>query len=237
MAYCGTITFYDGHGEPQKTLRYGRMPKEGAHILREQMRWDVQALLERRPDLELVCLSDGAAELCNILDEDFPTAVRYIDFFHVVEKLAAAVGAYASHRPLRQTRDEIIADWRLRLLNQDGAIDEIEAIIKRWNAAHIEVGDRRPVHEALTYIANHREQMTYAAARRQGHPIGSGHVEACCKQLVASRMKRSGQRWKVNGGQAVLTLRSLATDARWEPAMNVLMPTFKRPVEKVNQAA
>lgn len=237
MAYCGTITLYNGQGKPLKTLRYGRMPGEGAHVVREQMHFDVQALLKRRPDLELVCLSDGAAELCIILDEDFPNAVRYIDFFHVVEKLAAAISAYANHRPLRRTKDEIIADWRHRLLNQDGAIDEIDAIIKRWDATHIRVGDRRPVHEALTYIANHREQMNYAAARRQGHPIGSGHVEACCKQLVASRMKRSGQRWKVDGGQAILTLRSLATDARWEPAMQVLMPAFKQPVEAVNHAA
>lgn len=80
---------------------------------------------------------------------------------------------------------------------------DVEAIIKRWDAAHIKVGNRRPVHEALAYIINRREQMNYPAARRQNHPIGSGHVEACCKQLVISRMKRSGKRWKVDGdGQA-----------------------------------
>lgn len=39
------------------------------------------------------------------------------------------------------------------------------------------------------------------------------HVEACCKQLVHTRMKRNGQRWKRRGGQAILTLRKLATDA------------------------
>ena len=238
MAYCGTVTLYDDEGQPLKTLRYGRMPYEGAHILREQMRYDVEALLRRRPDLEVVCLSDGAAELCNILDEDYPEAsARYLDFYHVVEKLAAAVKAYANYRPLRRSADEIIADWRLRLLNQVGAIDEIEDIITRWNVRRLEVGDKKPVHEALTYIENHRDQMGYASAREQGHPIGSGHVEACCKQLVQSRMKRSGQRWKERGGQAVLTLRSLATDARWDVAMNVLMPAFKQSVEPANQAA
>ena len=238
MAYCGTVTLYDDEGQPRKTLRYGRMPYEGAHILREQMRYDVEALLRRGTELEVVCLSDGAAELCNILDEDYPEAsARYIDFYHVVEKLAAAVKAYANHRPLRRSADEIIADWRLRLLNKVGAIDEIEDIITRWNVRHLEVGDKKPVHEALTYIDNHREQMRYAKAREQGHPIGSGHVEACCKQLVQSRMKRSGQRWKESGGQAVLTLRSLATDARWDTAMKVLMPTFRQSVEPVNQAA
>ena len=185
MAYCSTVTLYDEAGEPLQTLRYGRIPYEGAHILREQMHYDVEALLRRRPGLEVVYLSDGAAELCNILDEDFPEAsARYIDSYHVVEKLAAAVKAYADHRPLRRSTEEITDDWRLRLLNQVDAIDEIEDIITRWNVRHLEVGDRQPLDGALTYIENHRQQMDYASAREQGHPIGSGHVEACCKQLV-----------------------------------------------------
>ena len=162
---------------------------------------------------------------------------RYIDVYHVIEKFAAAVKADADSRPFPRSTDKITDDWRLRLLNQVGAIDEIEDIITRWNGHHLEVGDRQLMHEALTYIENHREQMDYASAREQGHPIGSGHVEACCKQLVQSRMKRNGQRWKEQGGQAVLTLRSLATDARWEVALGVLMPTFKKSVEPPNQVA
>ncbi len=238
MTYCGTVTLYNESGEPLKTLRYGRIPYEGAHILREQMRYDVEALIRRCPDLEVVCLSDGAKELCNILDEDYPRAsARYIDYYHLVEKLAAAVKAYANHRPLLRTADEIINDWRLRLLNNEDAIEEIEAIMTRWKARHLTTGDKKPVHDALTYIENNHEQMRYKRARQKGHPIGSGHVEACCKQLVQSRMKRSGQRWKEAGGQAVLTLRSLATDARWDTAMGVLMPTFKRSVQPLSQAA
>ena len=238
MAYCGTVTLYDEKGEPLKTLRYGRIPYEGAYILREQMRYDVEALLRRCPELDVICLSDGAKELCNILDDDYPQAcARYIDFYHVVEKLAAAIKAYANHRPLRRSAADMIDDWRLRLFNNESAVDELEAIMTRWNVRHLKVGDKKPVHEALTYIENHREQMRYAEARKKGHPIGSGHVETCCKQLVQSRMKRSGQPWKEQGGQAVLTLRSLATDARWDVAMDVLMPTFRQSVEAADQAA
>jgi hypothetical protein len=76
-------------------------------------------------------------------------------------------------------------------------------------------------------------EKTYSTSR--GKARISRHLYRRCG--VHTRMKRSGQRWKVDGGQAVLTLRSLATDARWEQAMNVLMPTFKRPVESVDQAA
>lgn len=237
MAYCGTVTLYDRQGEPLKTLRYGRMPGEGAHILREQMKWDVAALSRRRGGLPIVALSDGAAELCNILEEDYPDAARYIDYFHLIEKLSAALVAFCTRRNTTQDADEVLATWKTRLLNEPGAIDQIEQAIKRWRADDIEIGGNRPVHQALTYIANHKEQMRYAHARAQGHPIGSGHVEACCKQLVQTRMKRNGQRWKRQGGQSILTLRSLATDARWEPAMQAMMPSFMRRIEPVAQAA
>lgn len=237
MAWCGTVTMVDEDGTALKTLRFGRMPTESSHVVREQMLWDVKALVGRGEDLEVVCVSDGSRQLCEILDEDYPGAVRYIDFYHLIEKLAAAVRAYANHRPLRRSPDEIVDDWRMRLLNNDGAIDEIYEIIDGWNVRDLQVGDNRPVHAALTYIENHRGQMNYAAARRRGHPIGSGHVEACCKQLVDNRMKRNGQRWKPQGGQAILTLRSLATDARWDAAMEVMMPTFRQHVEPVSQAA
>ena len=88
----------------------------------------------------------------------------------------------------------------------------------------------------MTYIENQYEQIRYAKARKKGHSIGSGHVEACCKQLVQCQMKRSGQRWKEKN-HAVLTLRNLATDVRWDVAMGVVMPTFKRSVEPANHAA
>ena len=39
-------------------------------------------------------------------------------------------------------------------------------------------------------------------------PIGSGIVEAACKTLVTQRMKRSGMRWRHEGGQAKL-------DTKW----------------------
>lgn len=237
MAYCGTLTLYNNRGEPLKTLRYGRMPGEGSHILREQMKADVAALCGRRGDLEVVTLSDGAAEMCNILDADYPEATRYIDYYHLVEKLSAALTTFCTQRSTSQTASEVLAKWKARLLNEPNAIGRIERVMKRWRAEELEVGGQKPVHQALTYLANHKAQMNYAKARAAGHPIGSGHVEACCKQLVQTRMKRNGQRWKHHGGQSILTLRNLATDARWEDAMRVMMPIFKQCVEPVAQAA
>jgi hypothetical protein len=47
-------------------------------------------------------------------------------------------------------------------------------------------------------------------------PVGSGVVEAACKNLIGTRMKKSGMRWTIDGGQAALTLRSLILSNRWE---------------------
>ena len=49
--------------------------------------------------------------------------------------------------------------------------------------------------------------MRYHALKAEGVAIGSGVVEAANKTLVTQRMKRSGMRWRIASGQAVLTFR------------------------------
>ncbi|MCK5509513.1 MAG: hypothetical protein KAI50_13455 [Desulfobacterales bacterium] len=43
----------------------------------------------------------------------------------------------------------------------------------------------------------------------------SGVVEAACKNLIGARMKKSGMRWTIDGGQTILTLRSIILSNRW----------------------
>ena len=76
--------------------------------------------------------------------------------------------------------------------------------------------------------------MGYAEAKAQGLPIGSGVVEATCKTLVTERLKRSGMRWSVRGGQAILTLRAWLQSNRFDSGWAVLSDTYRSEVSAPN---
>lgn len=227
MAWCGTVTLHDEEGEPLETRRVG-MCDDREEAFRRRLKSEVEAVFEHcGEDVPLVALSDGENYLCEMLDDDYEVEARRIDFWHVVEKLGAALRAFCASRSTTRGPEETLKRWKFKLLNDDDAIEAIERAIRRWGAEDLQMGQNRPVHAALTYIENHREQMKYASLRDQGLPIGSGQVEATCKQLVQMRMKRNGQRWRYPGAQAILDLRSLALSDHWERGIGLILDEYR----------
>jgi len=237
MLWCGAVCLHDEEGETLQTLRYGAIPDNLDEALRRPMGKDVEAILDQRPDLERVALGDGGADVCGFLDEEFPEFDRRIDIMHLLEKVAEAHRVWSNERPTRWDPSELLDKWRLDLLNDDEAIDAIEESIQRWAEMRNTDNAQEAVDAALTYIDNHREQMRYASIRKRGLPVGSGAIEATCKNLVAVRMKRNGQSWSHPGAQAILNLRSLALSDRWEDGMEALMSTYRASVEPLSAQA
>jgi len=227
MAYCGVITWYDADGKPLGCIRYGEMPTdEASALLEDRMRDDLGRLLDARPDLKLVTLADGAPEMQHMLDRitvGYEVAARLVDFWHAVEYLAAALAAVGAPA-------ETLPQWRRKLRDSSNGA---RAILMRLRTLAAECGDDipEPVAEAVRYFTNQHDRMGYAAARDAGLPIGSGTVEATCKTLVTMRMKRPGARWTLGGGQAILSLRSLATSGLWPTAARFLVGEATRDVQ------
>jgi hypothetical protein len=217
-AYAATMTFHDGQGQGLKTIRMGRMPGADPDELAIGVTRHALAILERMPQLALVLLADGAHEMWDLLLRHLPSEVaanarQLIDFWHLVEKLSKAAALLADG-PSR------FAAWKRILLTRSDAAMCILGELVASGAEFKQVGDTQPVHDAITYLRNHRTRMDYVSARADGLPIGSGNVEATCKSLFAQRFKRPGARWHQVTGEEILQLRAAALSGWWNEAMD-----------------
>jgi hypothetical protein len=232
MAYCATLTLHDRKGEALHTIRYGRMPQGEVEELCRTLAADVCTVLRKRPDMRVVLLADGAPELWKLLEGSLTRQTLgvpvhpLVDLWHLLEKLGSAARVLAGEAQA----SAVLHGWRLRLLNRAGSINAILQELYESGKEEVPGGKSRPVHEAITYLENHRKRMHYAAARRRGLPVGSGNVEATCKSLVALRMKRPGARWKEDTGEHLLNLRALALSDRWEAAMTLTLRPLRKAI-------
>ena len=232
QAYAATVTLHDKEGDSLCTLRYGRMPQGDIDGLCTGLCDDVLVLLKRYPGLLVVLLCDGAKELWNRLGAEFTQETlgrpvyRLVDLWHLLEKLGTATRLLYGEKE----GASVLCRWRLKLLNDDTALEHILQTLKDSGKEQVRVGDNRPVHEAITYLENHREDMKYAQARRLGLPVGSGNVEAACKSLYEVRLKRPGCRWKETTGAHIVDLRSLGLSDRYDEAVTRALAPLRHSV-------
>ena len=222
---CATVSYYDRHGERLCTRRMARMPEPNKATLKRQLTAEVMGALRQRPDLQVVKMADGAPDNWSYLGETLPLGIEVLDFYHAAEHLGAAMGAaYGAGTPPYQARVETL---RTVLRDDPQGVDKVIGALERLRTRYPR---RQAIHKALAYFREHRHRMRYADLRACNLPIGSGVVEAACKTLVSQRLKRSGMRWRMAGGQAILTFRALCQSERFERAWPLLVATYKRSV-------
>jgi hypothetical protein len=207
---CGTVSLLDAEGNRLHTIRLGRMPEKNKATLLEELRAEVDALLRRRPDLRIVKLADAAKSNWDFLHKELPPGPELVDFFHAAGHLKAALDqAYGENSAPANAQFE-----KLRHLLRHDVRGAAKVIRSLDHLVH-QHPRREKLRTELKFFRKHRRRMAYATMAAQGLPIGSGVVEAACKTLVTARLKRSGMRWREEGGQAILTFRALAQSGRW----------------------
>lgn len=239
-ASCGTVTLYNEEGERLSTVRYGRMPEYKKATLCGQLAAECQSIVAVRPDLTVAKLADGAEENWRFLDHlDLGLApndpgrvvqISILDFYHAAEHLGAVCDVIWGAGSVQNKAE--FARLRILLKEDDTGVDKVMRRL-RYRARQMRGRKREQLEKELTYFRNQRSRMRYAQYLRDGLPIGSGVLEAACKTLVTHRLKRSGMRWEIAGGQAILTLRSVIQSERWKSAWSLLRNDFRQPVHVV----
>ena len=234
MTYCATLALHDAKGGGLYTIRYGAAPGDDASAVLQRALADTVMLLQKRPRLRVALVPDGAPEMWNLLRSTFSPKLlgkqrvyEVLDFYHLIEKIGAAAKVVFGSES-----SSVLNRWRVLLLNNRTAGARILGILGRSGLRDVRVGDQRPVHDAITYLENHRELLDYETARAKGLPIGSGAVEATCKSLFGQRLKRSGSRWSEAGAGEIVDLRAMALSDRWDFGMRLLFARCRKDIHR-----
>ena len=70
--------------------------------------------------------------------------------------------------------------------------------------------------KCVLYIFRNRARMRYPKFHAQGLCTSTGVLEAGCKVLIGTRLKRSGMHWSVSGANAIIALRCSKLSGRFE---------------------
>ena len=155
-------------------------------------------------------LATAAVWIWRLADDRWPQARQRLDFYHAVQHLAA-VG-----RALLGEDQAKLKAW-LKPLGQQLKHQSALKVIRQLEAALAAVPSgaaAQTVAKEVEYFHAHQARMDYRAGGRAGEPIGSGAVEASCRQTPC-RFKRPGQFWRQAGDEAWLCLEMFWRNGRW----------------------
>jgi hypothetical protein len=212
--YTGTCFRLDHRGQtaggrPVITERGFVATRAGMDALREQLHGEALRRGLGQAASALV-IGDGAVWIWRLADDRWPQARQRLDFYHAVQHLAA-VG-----RALFGEDKEKFKTWLKPLVKQLKNESSLKVIRQLEEAltAMPSGPAAQAVAKEVDYFHEHQARMNYRAGRRAGEPIGSGPVEATCRQTQC-RFKRPGQFWSQAGDEALLCLEMFWRNGRW----------------------
>jgi hypothetical protein len=212
--YTGTCFRLDHRGQtaggrPVISERGFVMTRRGLDGLRQQMHAEALRRGLGQAASALV-IADGAVWIWRLADDRWPAARQRLDFYHAVQHLAAVARALFGEDKAQ------LKAWLRPLVKQlknesaSKVIGQLEAVLAALPGGPA----AQAVAKEVDYFHEHQNRMDYRAGRRAGEPIGSGPVEATCRQTQC-RFKRTGQFWTQAGDEALLCLETFWRNGRW----------------------
>jgi hypothetical protein len=150
-------------------------------------------------------LGDGSAWIWNTAAELFPHAIQILDRFHVKQTL------HRTAQSIFGAASDDAKEWAtMRCAELDDG--KLQAIVHalRPHASCAEAA------KCMMYILRNRARMRYPKFHAQGLCTSTGVLEAGCKVLIGTRLKRSGMHWSVSGANNIIALRCSKLSGRFE---------------------
>jgi hypothetical protein len=158
-----------------------------------------------------VVMGDGAEWIWNLAALHFPDAIHIVDLYHARQHLWELARRLYPNEAGKQRA--WMQAHQQRLLDK-GKIEKLVGALRSIQSNNPEIAEK--IRTEADYFERNAERMRYPRFRRQHLFVGSGVIEAGCKTVVASRLKRSGMFWTIRGANAILALRCSLLNGRFE---------------------
>ncbi len=217
-------------GIKQGTVYLGCAPETNQVTLSDQLTSLLQETIRRCGDQlpDIVYVSDaGKTETAYwvstlrklYVDGKRIKITRVVDYYHASLRLTTIANALRLGKN-DSRRKGWLEHVRWLLLQPGGHGRVLRSISKMFELYGVKAACRVEAKLAERYLRRYRRFRNYAQMKSLGYSIGSGIVESACKQIVSERMKLSGMRWKKQGAQKVISLRSILLSGVWDVAFN-----------------
>jgi hypothetical protein len=152
-----------------------------------------------------VALGDGSTWIWNTTTELFPQAKQILDRYHAKDNLSqvkkAIYGDSAEGKQWIEARYDELDEGHLRALVR---------------ALRTQVGRYKEARECIHYLWKNRRRMRYPEFHKKGFCTSTGVLEAGCKIVIGTRLKRTGMHWSLQGANAIIALRCSKLSGRFE---------------------
>jgi len=159
---------------------------------------------------KVIVIGDGAIWIWNIADFHFQGAIQIIDLYHAREHY------WSVAKKMFSSGDKKLKSWTTKRRKEldSGNVEKVIAAMRKLSPTTDE--QREEIESQIGYFEKNKERMRYEKFREQGLFIGSGVVEAGCKNVIGQRLKQSGMHWTVTGANNIIALRCSLYSNRWE---------------------
>ena len=149
-------------------------------------------------------IADLAGWIWNITQELLPRATQIADRWHVKEHLSNLGKAVYCSDPKRAKA------WTQRRFEEldSGRFPDLLRAVRRL------VDRSEEARKCFQYLHKNRDRMRYPMFEAEGLCTSSAVIEAGCKNVIGTRLKRSGMFWTVRGANAIIALRCCVLSGR-----------------------